>query len=58
MKAISGREFARVLARHGWRLLRVVGSHHVCGTPRATWSGARGRIDRLHGLILLDARKA
>ena len=31
MKAISGREFARALEHHGWRLLRVVGSHHVYG---------------------------
>ena len=31
MKALSGREFARLLERHGWRLLRVNGSHHVYG---------------------------
>jgi predicted RNA binding protein YcfA (HicA-like mRNA interferase family) len=31
MKAVSGKEFARVLERHGWSLLRVVGSHHVYG---------------------------
>ena len=31
MKAVSGKELARVLERHGWTLLRVVGSHHVYG---------------------------
>ena len=29
MKAISGREFARVLEKKGWKLARVKGSHHV-----------------------------
>ncbi len=27
MKALSGREFARLVERHGWTLLRVHGSH-------------------------------
>jgi predicted RNA binding protein YcfA (HicA-like mRNA interferase family) len=31
MKSISGREFARILERHGWTLLRVHGSHHIYG---------------------------
>jgi len=31
MKSISGKEFARVLERHGWLLLRVQGSHHIYG---------------------------
>jgi len=29
MKSVSGKEFARVLERHGWKLLRVHGSHHI-----------------------------
>jgi predicted RNA binding protein YcfA (HicA-like mRNA interferase family) len=33
MTAISGRELARVLERHGWTLLRVHGSHHIYGRP-------------------------
>ena len=33
MKAISGKELARVFERHGWVLLRVNGSHHVYGQP-------------------------
>ncbi len=31
MKSLSGKEFARVLERHGWSLLRVQGSHHIYG---------------------------
>jgi predicted RNA binding protein YcfA (HicA-like mRNA interferase family) len=31
MKAVSGREFARLVERRGWRLLRVAGSHHIYG---------------------------
>jgi predicted RNA binding protein YcfA (HicA-like mRNA interferase family) len=31
MKVISGREFARIIERRGWRLLRVAGSHHIYG---------------------------
>jgi len=31
MKAVSGKELARVLERHGWKLLRVHGSHHIDG---------------------------
>ena len=31
MKAMSGREFARLIERHGWQLLRVSGSHHIYG---------------------------
>ncbi len=33
MKAISGREFARLVERRGWRLLRVASSHHIYGKP-------------------------
>jgi predicted RNA binding protein YcfA (HicA-like mRNA interferase family) len=31
MKSISGKDFAKVLERHGWALLRVQGSHHIYG---------------------------
>lgn len=31
MRAVPGHEFARILERHGWRLPRVAGSHHVYG---------------------------
>lgn len=31
MKSISGKEFAKVLERHGWILLRVKGSHYIYG---------------------------
>ncbi len=31
MKAISGKDFARILERNGWTLMRVHGSHHIYG---------------------------
>jgi predicted RNA binding protein YcfA (HicA-like mRNA interferase family) len=31
MRAISGRDFARMIERRGWELLRVNGSHHIYG---------------------------
>ena len=33
MKSVSGKEFARVLERYGWSLLRIKGSHHIYGKP-------------------------
>ena len=31
MKPLSGRDFARLVERRGWRLLCVNGSHHIYG---------------------------
>jgi predicted RNA binding protein YcfA (HicA-like mRNA interferase family) len=31
MKAISGKDLARLLERRDWELLRVNGSHHIYG---------------------------
>jgi len=31
MKSISGKDFAKLLEKHGWNLFRVKGSHHVYG---------------------------
>ncbi len=31
MKAISGKELARIVERRGWQLLRTHGSHHIYG---------------------------
>lgn len=31
MTPLSGRQFAKLLERNGWRLLRVNGSHHIYG---------------------------
>ena len=31
MKPIPGKDFAKVLERNGWTLLRVQGSHHIYG---------------------------
>ena len=33
MRPLSGREFARLIERHGWQLLRISGSHHIYGKP-------------------------
>jgi predicted RNA binding protein YcfA (HicA-like mRNA interferase family) len=35
MKAVSGKELARVLECHGWTRLRVQGSHHIYGKPES-----------------------
>jgi len=35
VKAVSGKEFARMLESHGWSLQRVNGSHHVYAKPGA-----------------------
>jgi predicted RNA binding protein YcfA (HicA-like mRNA interferase family) len=35
MKAMSGREFARLVEQNGWKLLRISGSHHIYGRPGA-----------------------
>jgi len=31
MKSVSGKEFAKILEQNGWKLLRINGSHHICG---------------------------
>jgi predicted RNA binding protein YcfA (HicA-like mRNA interferase family) len=31
MRSITGREFAQMIERRGWQLLRVSGSHHIYG---------------------------
>ncbi|MCZ2122888.1 MAG: type II toxin-antitoxin system HicA family toxin [Anaerolineales bacterium] len=31
MKTVKGSEFAKLLEKHGWKLLRVNGSHHIYG---------------------------
>lgn len=36
MKSISGKEFAKILEKNGWRLLRVNGSHHIDCKPGQT----------------------
>lgn len=36
MKPISGKEFARILERQGWKLLRTKGSHHIYGKYGST----------------------
>ena len=31
MKALSGRDFVRLIEQRGWKLLRINGSHHIYG---------------------------
>jgi predicted RNA binding protein YcfA (HicA-like mRNA interferase family) len=31
MKSVTGRDFARMVERRGWTLLRINGSHHIYG---------------------------
>jgi predicted RNA binding protein YcfA (HicA-like mRNA interferase family) len=31
MKPISGKDFAKLVEKHGWTLLRIHGSHHIYG---------------------------
>ena len=31
MRSVSGREFIKLIERHGWALLRIQGSHHIYG---------------------------
>ena len=31
MRALSDKELARLVERHGWSLLRIQGSHHIYG---------------------------
>ena len=35
MKSVSGKELAKVLERHGWKLLWVHGSHHIYGKAKS-----------------------
>ncbi|WP_108459954.1 type II toxin-antitoxin system HicA family toxin [Devosia naphthalenivorans] len=51
MKSISGRDFARMIERRGWTLLRINGSHHIYGR-----SGSPVRISLpVHGNTPLKA---
>ena len=36
MRSLSGKQLARILERHGWRLLRTQGSHHIYGKKEST----------------------
>jgi predicted RNA binding protein YcfA (HicA-like mRNA interferase family) len=36
MKPVSGRDFARIVERRGWTLLRTNGSHHIYGKAGST----------------------
>jgi predicted RNA binding protein YcfA (HicA-like mRNA interferase family) len=38
MRSIAGREFARMIERRGWQLLRVSGSHLSTASPAALFA--------------------
>jgi predicted RNA binding protein YcfA (HicA-like mRNA interferase family) len=45
MKALSGKEMAKLLEQRGWSLLRIQGSHHIYGK-----SGSKLRLSvPIHG---------
>lgn len=45
MRTITGKQFVKLLERHGWTLLRIRGSHHIYGR-----SGSKVRISvPVHG---------
>ena len=49
MKQLTGKEFAKILSAHGWKLKRVSGSHHIF-----TKAGRRERIVvTIHGKRIL-----
>ena len=31
MKSMTGKELAKILAKKGWKLIRIQGSHHIYG---------------------------
>ena len=31
MKRMSGKEMSRIVESHGWKLIRIHGSHHIYG---------------------------
>ncbi len=33
MKPLFGKEFAKIIEKHDWILLRIQGSHHIYGKP-------------------------
>ena len=35
MKALSGKDLAKLLEKNGWELLRIHGSHHIYGKPNS-----------------------
>ena len=51
MTALSGKELAKLTEAHGWRLIRVNGSHHIYGKPGV---GVRLSIP-IHGSTKLKA---
>jgi predicted RNA binding protein YcfA (HicA-like mRNA interferase family) len=55
LKSISGKEFSRLLERHGWELKRVRGNHHIfakSGNPARISVPIHGNSPLKVGLLL------
>ncbi|WP_019868460.1 type II toxin-antitoxin system HicA family toxin [Methylovulum miyakonense] len=54
MKSISGKAFAKLIEKRGWRLVRINGSHHVymqTGNPIRLSIPVHGNEDLKIGLL-------
>ena len=54
MKTVSGKDFARLLEKHGWELKRVTGSHHIyakSGNPARVSVPIHGNASLKVGLL-------
>lgn len=61
MKLLSGKEFAKLVERHGWQLLRVHGSHHIygkTGSPTRLSIPIHGTQSLKRGLLAHLAKQA
>jgi predicted RNA binding protein YcfA (HicA-like mRNA interferase family) len=54
VKTIGGKDFARLLERHGWQLRRINGSHHIftkSGNPARISVPVHGNENLKSGLL-------
>jgi len=54
LKTVSGKDFARLLEKHGWELKRVTGSHHIyakSGNPARVSVPIHGNASLKVGLL-------
>jgi predicted RNA binding protein YcfA (HicA-like mRNA interferase family) len=54
LKTVSGKDFARLLEKHGWELKRVTGSHHIyakSGNPARVSVPIHGNVSLKVGLL-------
>jgi len=54
MKSLSGKDFAKILEKNGWKLARIQGSHHIYikkGRKERISLPIHGNIDLRIGLL-------